>query len=147
MTYAIPADVEVVLGRVAESSAETAQWQAWLDTVERAITRAFRRAGLDLATQIAAGDPTADDVKDVEVSVVVRKIQNPTWGLTSKTESHQIDDGSASITTRNDGPGAYIDPLALTVDDLAALLPSGSGGAFSIRPYYEPDTSPTEWLG
>jgi len=143
MTYAIPSDVEVVLGRPASSDAETAQWQAWLDTVERSIERAFRRAGLDLDTQVAAGDPTADDVKDVMVAAVVRKIQNPTWGVTSAT--HSLDDGS--VTTRNESPGAFQDPLALLETEIGDLLPSGPGGAFSIRPYYEPDTFPCEWLG
>lgn len=131
-TYATAADVETELGRTASSPAETAQWEAWLDRVERSIRRAFTRAGLDLDTQVGLDDPTADDVKDVEVAAVIRKIQNPA-GLSSTTR--QLDDGS--ITTRRDY-GADGDPLALTSDELAQLLPDVSSGAWSVRPGFEP---------
>lgn len=143
MTYAIPSDIATALGRAATSQDETDQWQAWLDIVERAIERTFRRAGLVLADQVIAGDPTTDDVKDVEVAAVIRKIQNPTWGITSATRS--LDDGS--VTTRNESGSAYVDPLALLPDEISGLLPSGGDGAFSVRPYFEPDCSPvSDWL-
>jgi hypothetical protein len=133
MSYADPSDVAVELGRPASSAAETAQWQAWLDRVERAIGRGFRRAGLVLADQIALGDPTVEDVTDVEVARVVDRINNPTK-VTSVTRS--VDDGS--ITTRNDNAGDT-DPLDLTDSDWQSLLPNDDRGAFSTRPGFEAD--------
>jgi hypothetical protein len=136
MSYATPADVEVELGRSASSATETAQWQAWLDRVERAIARRFTQATLTLADQIALDDPTLQDVIDVEVAAVIRKIQNPAWGRTSVTRS--VDD--ASITERNEGDES--DPLLLVDDEWFALLPGYSySGAFSTRPGFEADTS------
>ncbi len=134
MAYAQTSDVEAELGRP-PSSTETAQWDAWLDRVERSIERAFRRAGLVLADQLALDDPTMADIVDVEVAAVIRKIRNPMWGRTSSTRT--IDD--AQITDRAEGDPTA-DPLALTVDDLNALLPNGDAEAFSTRPGFEPDT-------
>lgn len=133
MSYADPSDVVVELGRPAASAAETEQWQAWLDRVERSVERGFRRAGLVLADQIALGDPTVDDVVDVEVARVVDRINNPTK-VTSITRS--VDDGS--ITTRNDHAGD-VDPLDLTAGDWQALLPNDDRAAFSTRPGFEAD--------
>lgn len=133
-TYATATDVAVELGRAASSPEETAQWEAWLDRVERAIRRAFQRAGLELDAQVALGDPAADDVRDVEVAAVLRKINNPS-GLSSTTRS--LDDGS--ITNRRDY-GAEGDPLTLTADEIAALLPLAPTSAFSTRPGFEPGT-------
>lgn len=132
MSYANPNDVSVDLGRPAASVTETAQWQSWIDRVERDIARGFRRAGLDLADSVLNGDPSAADVVDVVVGAVVRKIQNPR-GLTSVTRS--IDD--ASITERDEAGAAG---LYLTDEDWRSLLPFGRGGAFSTRPGFEPDT-------
>jgi hypothetical protein len=141
MSYATPADVEVELGRPASSATETAQWEAWLDRVERAIVRRFTQATLVLADQIALDDPTLQDVVDVEVAAVIRKIQNPQWGLTSVTRS--VDD--ASVTERNEN-GQSGDPLLLTDDEWFALLPGYSySGAFSTRPGFEADTDPVDW--
>lgn len=135
MAYAQASDVETELGRPASSSAETDQWDAWLDRVERSIERAFRRSGLVLADQIDLGDPTEQDVIDIEVGAVIRKIQNPVWGRTSSTRS--IDDAQVTDRAESDPTG---DPLALTLDDLNALLPAGDAAAFSTRPGFEPDT-------
>ena len=149
MTYAIPDDVAVELGRPASSQAETDQWQSWIDRVERAIARRFKRAGLDLAVQVAAGEPSDEDVADVEVAAVVRQVRYAEAAKlvvpgTSRTRS--VDDGS--ITDRNDGRlDSGYDPLALTDGEWADLLPSGIGGAFSTRPGFEPDVFPVEtWL-
>lgn len=136
MSYAQASDVEVELGRPASSETETAQWEAWLDRVERSIERGFRRSGLVLDDQIALDDPTAQDVMDVEVAVVIRKIQAPDWGVTSTTRT--IDD--ASITDRREG-GTVGDPLDLNNDDWTSLLPGSDSGAFSTRPGFEPDDS------
>lgn len=134
-TYAQVTDVEVEVGRPARSAAETAQWTAWLDRVERAIIRRFERAGLVLADQVAAGDPTAEDVQDVMVAAVLRKIANPN-GTTSVTRS--VDD--ASITTRHERE-ADTDPLELTPVELEALLPARVGSIYTIRPGFEPDAT------
>lgn len=139
MTYATAADVAVELGRPAASTDETAQWEAWLARVERAIARRFSRAGLVLADQVTAGDPTEADVVDAEVAAVVRKITNP-LGLTSVTRT--LDDGT--VTTRREGAEDG-DGLALTEDEWETLLPSTSAAAFSTRPGFEPDT-PTQDL-
>ena len=142
MSYATPADVETELGRPASSPAETAQWQAWLDRVERAIARRFTRAGLVLATQVTANDPTEQDVVDVEVAAVVRKVTNP-LGLTSVTRT--LDDGT--VTTRRDGADES-DALAITDREWDALLPASDDTAFSVRPSFEPDTPPADlsWI-
>lgn len=132
MSYADPSDVAVELGRASDSVSdeEAAQWQAWLDRVERSIERGFRRQGLVLSTQVAAGDPTIDDVRDVEVARVVDKVNNPRR-LTSITRT--VDD--ASITERDES-GTDDDALDLTNADWKTLLPStpNQARAFSIMP-------------
>lgn len=131
MAYATDSDVAVELGRPASSNAEGDQWTAWLARVERAIARGFRRAGLSLDTQVGLGEPTAEDVRDVEVAAVIRKIQNPTWGESSYTRS--VDD--VSVTTRREG-GDGGDPLALFDDEWTSLLPASPNRArvFSVLP-------------
>jgi hypothetical protein len=131
MAYATTSDVAAELGRLASSYAETEQWQAWIERVERTIERGFRRAGLVLSDVVFSGTLTSGDVRDVEVAAVIRKIQNPTWGLTSTTRS--IDD--AAVTTRREG-GGEADPLDLLSDEWLALLPSkgNRGHAFSVMP-------------
>jgi hypothetical protein len=135
MSYAATSDVAAALGRPAASEDEDAQWQAWLDRVERSIERAFRRQELTLEDQLALDDPTVLDVTDVEVAAVVRKIQNPVWGVTSTTRS--VDD--AAVTTRREGADGSADPLALTLDEWSALLPGSENTAFSTRPGFETD--------
>ncbi|CAA9242566.1 MAG: hypothetical protein AVDCRST_MAG83-1718 [uncultured Arthrobacter sp.] len=129
MTYATAQDVAVELGRPASSQAESDQWDAWLARAERNIARGFTQASLVLATQVGLGAPTEDDVRDVEVSAVLRKIANPS-GFTSVTRS--IDD--ATLTTRREGPGVDGDPLAITDAEWKILLPvaSAQGGAFTV---------------
>jgi len=134
VSYAQASDVEVELGRPASSATETAQWEAWLSRVERSIERAFRRSELVFEDQVALDDPTVGDIVDVEVAAVIRKIQNPQWGVTSTTRS--IDD--ASITDRREG-GDGGDPLDLTDYEWNALLPGSESEAFSTRPGSEPD--------
>lgn len=131
MAYATASDVAVELGRSASSAAEGEQWDAWIERVERTIERGFRRAGLVLADQVGLGEPTADDVRDVEVAAVIRKIQNPTWGESSYTRS--VDD--VSVTTRREGGGGD-NPLTLSDDEWSDLLPSkpNAARAFSIMP-------------
>ena len=132
MAWAQATDVEAQLGRSASSGAETNQWGAWLEVVDRRIRRAFTLAGFNLDDEIADDAPLMDNVIDVEVAAVIRKIQNPEWGVTSTTRS--IDD--ASITKRREGSTGDRDPLALTRDELANLIPTGRkrAKAFSILP-------------
>jgi hypothetical protein len=134
MTYATPTDVALDLRGSASplTSAEQQQWQAWLNRVERSIERAFIRLGLNLETAVAGDSPRRVDVKDVEVAAVVRRIQNPNPGFTSVTRS--VDD--AQITTRNEGTRAGRDPLELTEDEWAAILPQGrtTPAIFSVMP-------------
>lgn len=145
MTYATIEQVATELGRTVDSvsSSESAQWQQWLDQVERNIAARFRRLGLVLSDQVALGDPDSETVADVEVAVVARKIRNPE-GTTSTTVS--IDDGS--VTKRREG--AKIDDLGylrLTDWEWDTLLPAGRSDAWSTRPGFEPDRcGPSWWL-
>lgn len=134
MTYATVQDVAVDLGRDPSSitPTETSQWQQWLERVERSITLRFSRVGLDLSVQVAANDPPADAVADVEVAVVVRKISNPE-GISSSTVS--VDD--ASVTKRHEGLKSG--PLELLDWELDLLLPKGQAEQWSTRPGFEPD--------
>lgn len=131
MAYADETDVQTELGRPPRDDAEKDQWLAWLARVERAIERAFRRAGYNLATQVALGNPTEQDVIDAEVAAVIRRIQNPNYQQTSVTRS--LDDGS--VTYRNES-GRDGDPLDLTDAELGNLLPSGRkrARAYSVMP-------------
>lgn len=131
MSYANTSDVVAELGRPAASDAESTQWEAWLERVERSIRRRFIRSGYDLDAQVDVDAPTADDVVDAEVAAVIRKIQNPNWGETSYTQS--IDD--ASVTRRREG-GDGGDPLALTDAEWGALLPVAPkrSSVFSVMP-------------
>lgn len=130
MAYATASDVETELGRSATSTAETAQWEAWLERVERAIRRRFTREGYDLDDQIAVDAPSVSDVVDVEVARVVDKANNPA-GYTSTTRS--VDD--ASITTRREGVESS-EGLTITDAEWASLLPvpPRRARAFSILP-------------
>lgn len=130
MAYASASDVETELGRSAYSPDETAQWEAWLERVERSIRRRFAREGYDLDAQIDLDAPSPDTVIDVEVARVVDKANNP-GGYTSTTRS--IDD--ASITTRREGVENG-DGLSITVVEWASLLPVAPrrSRAFSVLP-------------
>ncbi|HLR97651.1 MAG TPA: Gp19/Gp15/Gp42 family protein [Jiangellaceae bacterium] len=145
MTYGTVEQVATELGRSPSSITDTErlQWQQWLDQVERTIEGRFRRVGLDLAAQVALGDPEAETVADVEVAVVARKVRNPE-GTTSTTVS--VDDGS--VTKRREG--SKIDDLGylrLTDWEWDTLLPAGRSDAWSTRPGFEPDRcGPSWWL-
>ena len=135
MTYGTTAQVAHELGRLPDSITpeESLQWNQWLERVERSIAARFTRAGLVLADQVALNLPDAATVADVEVAAVARKVQNPN-GDTSSTVT--VDD--ASVTRRREGVGTAAG-LDLTDAEWALLLPASSSGAFSVRPFYEPD--------
>ncbi|TQL56541.1 Gp19/Gp15/Gp42 family protein [Rarobacter faecitabidus] len=132
MTYATIEQVAARLGRPITDPLEIDQVNAWLSDIEAAIRAGFRRAGFDLAAQVSAGEPIGDEVASVEASAAVRRIQNPTPGRTSRTES--IDDGS--VTDRWESSS---DPWAITDTEWELLLPSAAPGAFSVRPSFQPD--------
>lgn len=142
MTYAKVDDVAVRLGRPITDADEIAQVTAWLEDVEAAIIRGFRRAGMVLADQVTLGDPTEADLVSVESKRVAAKVKNPDAKETSVTRS--IDD--AQVTTRREKVSVE-DELDLTDSDWQILLPVMAGGAFSSRPGFEPDTSgwPSSW--
>lgn len=132
MPYATPLDVANELGRPLPDDPEVTQWVGWIARVERKLERLFQRSGYDLATQIAAGSPTEDEVVDLVVTRVAAKVLNPT-GLTSVTRS--IDD--ASVTTRREGSAVVSgDPLDIDADDITDLLPTGRRRvrAYSVSP-------------
>lgn len=131
-TYASVDDVAIRLGRPISDTAEIAQVEAWLVDIEAMIRTRFRRASFDLSAQIAAGEPTLAEVVSVEANMATRRVQNPTPGRTSRTES--IDDGS--VTDRWE---SQYDPWAITDSEWEILLPSAMPGAFSVRPGFVPD--------
>jgi len=127
MTYATVSDVATELGRPTPTDAPVlAQWNSWLRQVEARI----KVRVVDLDTRAAANSDYAALVADVEASVVARKVLNPE-GLRSVTTS--IDDGSLT-KMRDSGTGA--EPLALTDQEWALLLPTRPTGAFTIRPQF-----------
>lgn len=134
MAYATASDVETELGRSASSPAETAQWEAWLERVERAIRRRFTREGYDLDAQVALDAPSESDVVDVEVARVVDKVNHPT-SSTSTTTTRSIDDASISNTTRREGVETG-EALTITDAEWLSLLPvkPRRSKAFSILP-------------
>lgn len=142
MPYAQASDVAARLGRPITDADETIQVEAWLEDVEAAIVRGFRRAGLVLSEQVALGDPTEVDLISVESKRVAAKVRNPDAKETSVTRS--VDD--AQVTTRREKVNVE-DELDLTDSDWQILLPAMAGGAFSTRPGFEPDTSgwPSSW--
>lgn len=135
MTYANITDVVKRLGRPISEAAEIAQVNAWLEDIVAIITAAFARAGLDLAAQVALGDPSLATVVRIESAAVIRKMQNPD-GITSITRS--IDD--ASITERREG--AVVNGADILADEWRDLLPTVNAGAFSTRPGFTPDYVP-----
>lgn len=132
LTYATVQDVAARIGRPIVAEAEIAQVTAWLEDVETEIAARFRRAGLDLASQVATGDPDVAMIVRVEASAVARRVQNPQPGRTSTTRS--IDDGSTT-----DRWESGIDPWAITDAEWDLLLSAGAPQAFSTRLRYTPD--------
>lgn len=125
MTYANVHDVATRLGRPITDPDEVAQVLAWLTDVE-AMIRA-RIPNLDL--RVAEECPAADVVTMVEASAVVRKVLNPEGKV-----SEDIDDYRYRLS-ENSSRGE----LFLTEEEWALLSPARGGGAFSVRPSFEPD--------
>lgn len=145
MTYAIPDDVAVQLGRPIDSITltERAQWQAWLDKVERSIRRVFKKVGLELDEQINLGEVDVKDVVDVEVAAVIRKIDNPK-SVESTTTTRSADDASISNTERRK-VGTSGDPLSLLDEEIDDLLPEIQSDAFTIQLAGQPGYADESW--
>lgn len=121
MTYASVDDVATRLGRPITEPVEVAQVTAWLGDVEAII-----RARIpDLDAQVAAGTPTEDTVVMVEANSVVRMVRNPE----GKTQE-RIDDYSWGLPANPNAGTLY-----LTDVEWGLLDPTGSDGAWTIRPY------------
>lgn len=125
------ANVATELARSTPTSPVSDQWQSWIDRAYRLIED---RLG---ATAYAALDPaTLDDVVLVAVSEHVRAWRDST----AKRSTTTVDDGTVSREYEQ-GVGLLEIP-----DSLWSLLDPalGSGGAFTITPFSEPDPSPIE---
>ena len=121
MAYASGADVATRLGRPSKGTAESAQWDAWLNDVEAIINGRFN---LDQA--VASGKPTEAVVKMIEANAVIRKINNPTGKRSERIDDYYYDYGERGSTA-----GLYLED-----DEWALIAPNGSpDGAFTIRPY------------
>lgn len=135
MTYANIIDVAAELGRPVPVDAPTiAQWNRWLTRIENIILARIP----DLADRIAAGELTAALVADVEAAAVARHALNPE-GVRQVTRA--IDDGSVTKLIDQARSAGELD---LTNEEWALLLPTSDVGAFSTRPYSEPDYG-TPW--
>ena len=138
MAYTTVARVALELGvpTPAAGSTQAQQWAGWIDRVEASIARRFARAGLDLAQQITAGDPTQDALASVVAAVVARHVRvEKLEGLTSTTVS--VDDGS--VTKRREGAAAGDGAsLALTDAEWDEIMPTIQSDAFSSPIRYVP---------
>ena len=126
MAVATYEDVAVALGRPISTEAEQDQVEWWLNGVELFIAA---RLG-DVA------DLNQDAVRYVEVEAVVAKINRAGRAESSITVS--VDDGS--VTRR------YESVTAGDITDEWWGLLGTDAGAFSIRPYFEPDDASNEFL-
>lgn len=126
-TYANLADVATRLGRSITSTEEVAQVNAWLADIDALIAQRIPT----LAALVAAGAPTTAVVVMVEANAVVRKVRNPEGKV-----SENIDDYQYRLN-----PEAARGELFLTEEEWASLSPGSGQGAFSVRPYFAPDTT------
>lgn len=123
MVVATYEDVAVSLGRPISTDAEQAQVEWWLNGVE-----------LFIAAKLGdVADLNEDAVRYVEVEAVVAKMRRGALaGASSITVN--VDDGG--VTRRYES--------AMSADDITdewwgLLDPDVGGGAFTVRPYFEPD--------
>lgn len=119
MTYAVPADIAVLLGYTFTAE-QTAQAQGFLDDAEWQIKDRIP----DLAAKITAGDITADAVKRVEIRAVRRVMLNP-----EGKDNEKVDDYSYGFTD-----GVAESEVSITDQEWSWLIPQAApGDAFSIR--------------
>lgn len=124
-------DITTRLGRPYSSPEEEAQVAAWLEDVEALILERIP----DIEAAIIAGSPSYQTVTAVVSAAVIRKINNPTGKM-----QERIDDYSYGLTST----AANAD-LSLTDAEWSRLMPSVSSGAFSVRPFSEPDAVVWPW--
>jgi len=138
MTYALLTDVSVRLGRTISDADGIAQINAWIADAERIILRRIP----DIATRIADGRITSDDVVAIEAQAVLRKVKNPD-GYTYES----IDDYRHGLNDAMSKGEIFItddDWEILLYDPALAASPTG---AFSTRPYFESDSVDPSTLG
>lgn len=119
MSVATIDDVATSLGRPALTAEESAQWERWLDNAEMQIR--LRLGPVDLLDQEA--------LAFVEAESVILKIRNP-----DGKQNERIDDYSYGRASANAQGQIVILPEWWNMLD-----PSTGSGAFSVRPYFEPD--------
>ena len=125
MAVATVDDVAVSLGRPIATSAETEQVEWWLTGVELFI--AARLGSLATLDQAA--------LRYVEAEAVAAKVRRTG---TESSVSVAVDD--ATVTRRWENPVGADD---ITAEWWRLLDTDLGGGAFSARPYFEPDTIDT----
>lgn len=124
MAVATYEDVAVALGRPISSEPEQEQVEWWLNGVELFITAKLG--------DVAELDQAA--VKYVEVEAVVAKIRR---GALAGASSITVNVDDAGVTRRYDNPVSADD---ITDEWWGLLDPQVGGGAFTVRPYFQPDT-------
>lgn len=126
MAYASLTDISDRLGRPVIEADEVTQVNSWISDIEALVRSRLPRLD-DLVDE--DGGPTADVVRMVVANAVIRKIKNP-----DGKQNERIDDYSYGLTEE-----AARGALFLTEDEWTMLTPVVSTGAFSVRPFGEPD--------
>lgn len=124
--HVTPFDVAVELGRPTPLDETLSdQWQSWIDRAVRLIERRAARLGVALA------DLDADVIDDVVLLAVAEHARNPE-GV--DTYDISVDDGRESRRYRHSSGR-----ITITDEWWSWLFPGSGSGAFSVRPYGEPD--------
>lgn len=116
MVYALVTDVAATLGRPITDANEVSQVNTWIAGVETIIKA---RLGGDRFEQL---DP--DVARFVISEAVARRVRNP-----DGKQNERIDDYSYGLSS-----DAARAELWLTDEEWALLTPTGTSGAFTIRP-------------
>lgn len=120
--------VAVELGRPtppAESD-QRMQWDSWIGQAERAIRRRATRLGTTIEAL------PVEDVEDVVLWAVVRRISRPADGAESTTDQVQVDDGSVNKTRRYGAGHGDIHILDQWWEILGLVEPLADGWSGSI---------------
>lgn len=122
----IATDVAVELGRPTPlPQSESDRYSSWIDRAERMIRRRATSLG------VAWGDVDPDTLDDVVLLAVTRHARNP-----DGIESYDVSvDDAREMRRYRSGSGE----LTITDQWWGWLFPGSVSGAFSVRPYGEPD--------
>lgn len=122
----IATDVAVELGRPTPlPQSESDRYSSWIDRAERMIRRRATSLG------VAWGDVDPDTLDDVVLLAVTRHARNP-----DGVESYDVSvDDAREMRRFRAGSGE----LTITDQWWGWLFPGSVSGAFSVRPYGEPD--------